>query len=359
MASVASLPNPPKPLPQVPGPKLAPFTATAHADIEFIEELGNPDSDVDSRVWKVKINGLDPYYVLKMFPFALPRYLGSTTGRYLTRRLSSPLHYIDFLDPFNCECRVYGRLKQEGREDLAVRAYGYLLLTPQQEAEVAEVASGTDILPHVPANTETVLDGCNFWGRWEVHRHLPVRAIVKELVTDYTPFVPSRLHDHWRDLEDLHKLGILVRDIGPRNYMASGKLIDFSRSWTMPSPCFEAIDRVELLRQRHNDALNLHVSIVHFGMGERWDWGDPGYDGPTTLEAHYGVPDGDPLGYYGIDPTAYDWRRWEDDPKAADAFLKYELYAAPESQDDEGVQKDNLPKAGGAGGEEIAGVVDC
>lgn len=66
MAAIARLPDPPEPLPQVPGPKLAPFTSTAYADIEFIEELGNPDNDVHSHVWKVKINRTDTYYALKM-----------------------------------------------------------------------------------------------------------------------------------------------------------------------------------------------------------------------------------------------------------------------------------------------------
>lgn len=52
----APLPNPPVPLPRVPGPKLAPFTPNARANIEFIEFLGE-DYNVDSQVWKVKITG--------------------------------------------------------------------------------------------------------------------------------------------------------------------------------------------------------------------------------------------------------------------------------------------------------------
>ncbi|KAH6618043.1 hypothetical protein B0J18DRAFT_436316 [Chaetomium sp. MPI-SDFR-AT-0129] len=44
---LASLPNPPLPLPRVSGPKLAPFTPTARADIEFVQFLGR-GNDVDS-----------------------------------------------------------------------------------------------------------------------------------------------------------------------------------------------------------------------------------------------------------------------------------------------------------------------
>jgi hypothetical protein len=57
-------PSPPVPLPCVPGPKLAPFTPTAHANIEFIESLGR-ENDKDSLVWKVTVNGDGPF-ALKM-----------------------------------------------------------------------------------------------------------------------------------------------------------------------------------------------------------------------------------------------------------------------------------------------------
>ena len=57
---------PSKPLPRVPGPKLAPFTPNARADIQFIKELGDPGSGKDGRVWKVRINRSGPHYALKM-----------------------------------------------------------------------------------------------------------------------------------------------------------------------------------------------------------------------------------------------------------------------------------------------------
>lgn len=66
MDSAAPLSESPDFLPRVPGPKLAPFTPTAFADIEFVEELGDPAVDVDSFVWEVRINGEEPSYALKM-----------------------------------------------------------------------------------------------------------------------------------------------------------------------------------------------------------------------------------------------------------------------------------------------------
>jgi hypothetical protein len=65
-APTTTFPGPPKPLPQVPGPKLAPFTPTAHAEIVFDEQLGDPENNLEGYVWKVKINGKAPYFALKM-----------------------------------------------------------------------------------------------------------------------------------------------------------------------------------------------------------------------------------------------------------------------------------------------------
>ena len=53
-------PSPPVPLPCVPGPKLAPFTQDAYANMDFIKFLGR-ENDVDSLVWKVKINNIGPF----------------------------------------------------------------------------------------------------------------------------------------------------------------------------------------------------------------------------------------------------------------------------------------------------------
>lgn len=41
-------------------------------------------------------------------------------ARDLTQPLSSSQAYVDYYDPFNCECRAYGRLAQEGQLDLFV-----------------------------------------------------------------------------------------------------------------------------------------------------------------------------------------------------------------------------------------------
>ncbi|KAL2139930.1 hypothetical protein VTI28DRAFT_4475 [Corynascus sepedonium] len=309
----------PKPLPQVPGPKLKPFTPTAHADIEFIKELGNPAVDMDAFVWKVRINGKTPYYALKMFRFNNPKYLRRTVGGDLNCLLASPQLYLDFFDPFNCECRAYGRLADEGRQDLAIQAHGYLLLTPEQESEVAKRCSGM--------GSDDESDGNDFWRWMDEHYKLPVHAIVKTLADDHLPFTPEQLGDVWRDLEDLHKLGILVRDIKIGNYLG-GKLVDFSRSWTMPHPSLEHIHPVELRDQRQRDPDGLEMSIIDWGIGNRWNWDEVVI--PEELQACAAGKSQN--GRYGNDPRLYDWRKWEEDLDAVDTFLEHELYAQPEPE---------------------------
>lgn len=121
------------------------------------------------------------------FEFCSPRYLKNAIAMELAQPLSSSQAYEDYYDPFNCECRAYGRLAKKNRLDLAVPAHGYLLLTPQQEAEHTPMISGD--LEHEPDDEEPLgsLNGERTWSRWEEHRGQPIRAIVKEFV-EYDDF---------------------------------------------------------------------------------------------------------------------------------------------------------------------------
>ncbi|KAL2126480.1 hypothetical protein VTI74DRAFT_830 [Chaetomium olivicolor] len=291
------LPSPPVPLPQVPGPKLAPFTPTAHAYIEFVKNLGRPN-DQDSQAWKVKINNEGPY-ALKIFYFLPWEYLKTAPGKYLTRPLATPQLYVDYVDPFQCECRAYGRIKHENREDLAVKAYGYLLLTPEQEAEVAKrigATRGTDM-----KNIADTLFELSF----------------KEFITDYEPFSITDIPRLWSDLEELDKLGILVRDFHIGNYLG-GKIIDFSRSWTMYHPCLHQIPPSVLQEIRQSDASGLW-DILYAWSNE---YPRKQIAAPEDLDYCTNTL-GDDCGY---DPRTYDWRRWEEDEETADEYVANKLF---------------------------------
>lgn len=220
----------------------------------------------------------------------------------------TPQEYIDWLEPFSCECRAYGRLKQEGRENIAPRAYGYVLLTPDQERRVTE-DSDVDYEDEVKD-----LDGWNQWSRFECHRNEPLRAIVKELVDKGTPdfvdketpdFVSAQVPQMYDDLETLHSLGILLRDINTYNYLG-GRLIDFSRSWTMPHPCLENAGDRGICEERKEELRQF------WNMLGAWsERNDPDLQTPERLKPYAD----DMLGedHLGVDPRDYDWRKWECD----------------------------------------------
>ncbi|KAL2163055.1 hypothetical protein VTH06DRAFT_6891 [Thermothelomyces fergusii] len=303
------LPSPPAPLPCVPGPKLAPFTPTAHADIEFIRFIGC-EKDKDSVVWKVKINGAGPF-ALKMFYFC--DWLLLLQGNYgeFRRSLASPQLYVDYFDAFNCECRAYGRLKEEQRENLAVRALGYLFLTPQQEIYLAKrMEHGGTPPPGVADDPEP--DGGTFWGRQAQHRELPVRAIVKELAPDKYYPDPAQAPRMWADLQALHSLGIFVRDTHGGNYV-DGKLVDFSRSWTMYHPALDGLDARQLnrlVRKDLNKLLEYYYEVANY-------WRDEALI-PPDLDALCSGNSDDYKNY----PTAYDWLNGAENADEAKAFVK-------------------------------------
>jgi hypothetical protein len=247
-------------------------------------------------------------------------------GWTLERDLASPLRYLDYLDPFNCECRAYGRLRAENREDLAVRAHGYLLLTPEQEAEIAalswNVAGESD--SDEPAPDEGAPpEGIGHFPRWEEHLGVPVRAIVKDLALADGPWTPEQQPAIWRDLEDLHGLGILVGDITVFNYIG-GKLVDLGHSWTMPHPCLDYISDFCLAEARQKDPLQLQRALVDWGIANRWTKADFSWRPEELKKCASGKGEGDP---FGTDPLLYDWTRCEEDVDAAEDFWDHEVYA--------------------------------
>lgn len=260
---------------------------------------------------------------LYKFHFCGPRYLKNVLARELAQPLSLSQAYEDYYDPFNCECRAYGRLAQGNRQDLAVAAHGYLLLTLQQEREVTPMITGD--LEYEPDDEEPLgtPNGEKTWGRWEEHRGQPIRGIVKELVEDddfeealKTGRVSSSTM--WRDLEDLHALGILVRDIHMGNYIG-GRLVDLSWAWTMYHPGLDQIRPRDLARLRRLDTHGLLVMLQDWWM-------------ETLVVDELAIPEslqrcGVGENGHGTDPWGYNWLRWKEDGEAAAAYAQLDLFA--------------------------------
>ena len=239
------------------------------------------------------------------------------------KRLASPRLYLDYLDPFNCECRAYGRLRDENCEHLTVRAHGYLLLSPDQEAEITTLAGEVES----DEDTLTPAEGMGAFGRWEEHRGIPVRAIVKDIAPEDKPWVPEQQRALWRDLEDLHALGIVVGDINVFNYVG-GKLVDLGHSWTMPHPCLDAVSKSTLANIKQSDALELDCALVDWGLGKGWSQEELDLRPEELKKCAGGEGEGEGKPF-GTDPLLYDWLKWESDLAAVKQFWLHELCAQP------------------------------
>ncbi|KAG7292883.1 hypothetical protein NEMBOFW57_002928 [Staphylotrichum longicolle] len=200
-----------RPLPWFKGPKLGPFgfRDETNRDIKFLEHLGG---GAHAEVFRAVIDGSE--YAIKLFRFLHPSLL--VAQNLLEDGLVSIEDVINQNDPFHCECRAYGRLKEANREDLAARCYGYVLLDQSHEDELARL-------------------GFDSWDRRAATKGRPIRAVVKEYIADDGdgPFTYEMLPRMRRDIQDLNRLGIVVWDVRADNYRA-GRLIDFSQAHTVP-----------------------------------------------------------------------------------------------------------------------------
>lgn len=153
---------------------------------------------------------------------------------------------------FNCECRAYGRLQETGREDMAVRAHGYVLLTPKQKAGLLE----RHTMDFEPYNADEIP---------EAHR---IPAIVKDYVGSDVPFVPSMIPKMMRHVKEFHKIGILLHDVKSMNYL-NGLFCDFSYSWTAPHFMMDKHDPRARLSVDADDA---YSDFVYFdAMIDEWN----------------------------------------------------------------------------------------
>lgn len=224
-----------RPRPWAIGPKLHHFSFRPGStrQIVFLERIG---SAVHSHVFKAEIDGT--VYALKMvcvpaFPYLTLCACALTS--YAQFKFYTPIwprdgrndppvmdtkDFVHQCDPFYSECRAYGRLKEAGREDLAVKVYGYLMINERDEDAVYTKMS---------RQFDFLVD----WNRLPVHKNAPIRVIVKEYIQDPTPYTRAMFPAMMSNLKQVNSLGIMVWDIKEDNYM-SGILIDFSQARTMP-----------------------------------------------------------------------------------------------------------------------------
>ncbi len=178
--------------------------------------------------------------------------------------------YVEgYFQPFQCECRAFGRLKEFGMEHLGVRCYGYITLT---DTHLAFMRSKYD------------------FESWDYdpayHEHKPVRAIVKELVymghdlseKEYVALhvSPKTVPKMIKDLKAMHRLGISINDVDFDNYI-HGKFLDLSHAWTAPHPLLlkhKDPTNFPPLLEAKNDAMKMDefIDIWNEWYPNRWIW---------------------------------------------------------------------------------------
>ncbi|XDG01417.1 hypothetical protein ABKA04_001032 [Annulohypoxylon sp. FPYF3050] len=124
--------------------------------------------------------------------------------------------FADYSEPFNCECRAFGRLQETGNEDLANKCYGYLLLDEEHEKIVMNQFSHPQIEFGGDAEGYGFDDARErFLGKdgWQP----PIRVAKKYL----------------RDMIRFQQLGIFNLDPGHQQLVDS-KVADFTTAITIP-----------------------------------------------------------------------------------------------------------------------------
>ncbi|MCJ1395648.1 hypothetical protein MMC18_008853 [Xylographa bjoerkii] len=241
-------------LPRCEGPKLKHFADHA-SPIEFVHLLGlenfedSEESDspgAHSHVFEVSIGGKK--YALKVF-----RFYDDEEDRFRLLGKGSDLVSLDTLhahqDPFYNECRAYGRLMEKRVNGIiAVNCYGYTTIPAERETELRQRFNVSS------------------WDRAEeeirkpVAKQRPLRAIVKDLISNDLPFTQKLVDKMLRDLRKMRRFGIYPMDIAARNYKA-GLLLDFSLAMTKPHYMFQIRSERQVKYMQSNDLWSFQEMI--------------------------------------------------------------------------------------------------
>ncbi|KAI5925861.1 kinetochore Sim4 complex subunit FTA2-domain-containing protein [Camillea tinctor] len=316
------------PLPQWLGPKLGPFDFQGPQKIEFLEFLGE---GLHAMVFKVRILG--QVYALKVFRWMYDYYwLGS--GDFINRENPEGLSAVyNCSDPFNNECRAFGRLQEAGCEELAVRCFGYVLLDEEHERAMMTKFNYNKF------SFNGTSDDAGFFDEEQrlVYpvkngRPPPFRCIVKAFGKHINVFKGDVLRQGaarqvFQSIIKLQKLGIIGSDTRIEQ-LIDDKLCDFSMAITLPHPSTnpelnphlspEMIHAMEKATFAHcvTDYLQFDTMIREWNMDYGRERGRlsieafPGRRGCCRIKTRYNLRGGTaaegPI-YTLVDPRRYHW----------------------------------------------------
>lgn len=251
--------------------------------------------------------------------------------------------FYDYSEPFSCECRAFGRLKEAGHEDLAVTCYGYMLLDEEHESVLHSR------FPDVEFNGSIDLPGgdserVRFLGRDS--RMPPIRGIVKEYGTCVSEeeMPPELFAKMLKDVRKIQQLGIVRIDVATRQ-MIAGKFSDFSVAVTVPhfvttpelNPGLTASMRASMQLQTFMLARDDYLDFDDMVL--EWNNYHAAKKGAITIQAYPGGNGVPPLrsyelrnararerAYTFVDPREYNWKKR---PKNGVAKSRRRLRANP------------------------------
>ncbi|KAJ8123556.1 hypothetical protein O1611_g9560 [Lasiodiplodia mahajangana] len=320
------------PLPQCPGPKLGPFDFQGPQKIEFLEILGEGSHSI---VFKVRMLG--QIYALKVFRWIYD-YNWVGFGEFINREKPEGLSTIyNYMEPFNAECRAFGRLQEAGCEELAVRCFGYVLLDEDHERAMMtqfnfnkwSFNGDADDAGYVEEEEQRLLyPGKN--GRPPPFRCI-VKAFGKGIDGERGDTIQQGLaRQLLRSIIKLQKLGIIDMDVAIRQLM-DGKLGDFSTAITLPhfmtnpelnpylTPAMIHAMQKQTFVHCINDYLEFDTAFRDWGYEYGHDGGrvsveaypgGSGYPGGYPSEARYNLRSGRITKrtlYTFVDPRRYRW----------------------------------------------------
>lgn len=153
-------------------------------------------------------------------------------------------------DPFHCECRAYGRLKETNYEELAIKCHGYIILTEEEEAQLLKTSR---------------MD----WARPPGQKGQGIRAIAKDYLPKSVDLSLQMLRQMRNDILEMHRIGICVSNLSKDSYV-QGKITDFSEAMVVPHR------DLDLSRNYHTAKRNCQRDFINMdAMADQWNTDHP------------------------------------------------------------------------------------
>ncbi|CAK7227114.1 hypothetical protein SCUCBS95973_006433 [Sporothrix curviconia] len=254
------------PQPLCPGPKLHAFDFKGPQDIQFLTYLGD---GLHSHVVKVAIKGQE--YALKLFRFTNDdNWLGP--GEWRANETRAKLTALaQYSEPFNAECRAFGRLHEAGYPELALPCYGYILLDEENERRLQDKFN-------LEFNGDSEYSEEDMRGRFlgeQSGKPPPIRCILKAFGYTHsrddqtTNFPVPLVRRLIRETTQLQQLGIFYHDMRLEN-LVNDKLGDFSTAITVPhfltnpelNPHLSAEQIADLERETFSRTINDYWNFI-------------------------------------------------------------------------------------------------